>query len=74
MAYEHPTAVHELMDFATNVLLDWIRLQKREAGQTGTSGAFPHSILLPEGFGGVCISDDDCGLFSPKMYREFVVP
>lgn len=73
-AYECPTAVHELMDYATDVLIDWIRLQKREAGQTVTSGAFPHAILLPEGFGGVCISDDDCGLVSPKMYREFVAP
>jgi uroporphyrinogen-III decarboxylase len=73
-AYEHPALVHELMDFATEVLISWIRLQKQYAGQPETSGAFPHAILLPEGFGGVCISDDDCGLMSPQMYREFVVP
>jgi uroporphyrinogen decarboxylase len=72
--YEHPALVHELMDFTTEVLINWIRLQKQYAGQPTSSGAFPHSILLPEGFGGVCISDDDCGLMSPRMYREFVVP
>ena len=49
-------------------------MQKQYASQPETSGAFPHAILLPEGFGGVCISDDDCGLMSPQMYREFVVP
>lgn len=73
-AYEYPGLVHELMDFATEVLISWIRLQKRYAGQPNTSGAFPHAILLPEGFGGVCISDDDCGLMSAAMYRKFVVP
>jgi len=72
--YERPALAHELMDFATEVLINWIRVQKQYAGQTESSGAFPHSILLPEGFGGVCISDDDCGLMSPRMYREFVVP
>jgi len=72
--YENPELAHELMDFSTDVLINWIRLQKQYAGQPATSGAFPHSILLPEGFGGVCISDDDCGLVSPQMYREFVVP
>lgn len=72
--YEHPREVHELMDFCTEVLIEWIRSQKQCAGQSTTSGAFPHSILLPEGFGGVCISDDDCGLISPRMYSEFVVP
>jgi uroporphyrinogen-III decarboxylase len=72
--YEHPALAHELMDFSTDVLINWIRAQKQFAGQPAGSGAFPHSILLPEGFGGVCISDDDCGLMSAPMYREFVVP
>jgi uroporphyrinogen-III decarboxylase len=73
-AYDYPNLVHELMDLSTEVLIAWIRLQKQCAGQPECSGAFPHSILLPPGFGGVCISDDDCGLMSPRMYREFVVP
>jgi uroporphyrinogen-III decarboxylase len=73
-AKEQPLLAHELMDYTTEVLIDWIRVQKQYAGQSEKNGAFPHSILLPEGFGGVCISDDDCTVISPKMYREFVVP
>jgi uroporphyrinogen-III decarboxylase len=73
-AKEQPALAHELMDYTTQVLIDWIRVQKQYAGQSESNGAFPHSILLPEGFGGVCISDDDCTVISPRMYREFVVP
>src|SRR5215472_18444037 len=73
-AHDHPALVHDLMDYTTEALIHWIRVQKEYAGQSESSGAFPHSILLPEGFGGVCISDDDCGLMSPRMYRELVVP
>lgn len=73
-AREEPALAHQLMDYATEVLINWIRVQKQYAGQAANGGAFPHSILLPEGFGGVCISDDDCTVVSPRMYREFVVP
>jgi uroporphyrinogen-III decarboxylase len=72
--YDYPTAVHELMDFCTTVLIDWVKVQKQHAGQPLESGAFPHFTVLPEGFGGVWISDDDCTILSPKLYRQFVVP
>lgn len=72
--YDDPRAVHELMDFCTTVLIDWIALQKQRAGQPRESGAFPHAIVLPEGHGGVWISDDDCTILSADLYREFVVP
>lgn len=72
--HDHPSLAHHLMDFAAEVLIAWIRIQKESAGQPECGGAFPHSILLPPGYGGVWISDDDCGLMSPRMYREFVVP
>jgi uroporphyrinogen-III decarboxylase len=72
--YENHEAVHGLMDFATDVLIDWIQVQKVHANQPMKSGAFPHGILLPEGYGGVWLSDDDCVLISAEMYREFVVP
>jgi len=71
---EEPALAHQLMDYATEVLINWIRVQKQAAGQSENNGAFPHSILLPQGYGGVCISDDDCTVMSPRMYREFVVP
>ncbi len=72
--YDYPTAVHELMDFCTTVLIDWVKVQKQHAGQPLESGAFPHFTVLPEGFGGVWISDDDCTIMSPHLYRQFVVP
>ena len=71
---DYPNAVHELMEFCTHALIEWVKVQKQHAGQPLNSGAFPHGILLPEGFGGVWISDDDCVVLSPKLYRQFVVP
>jgi uroporphyrinogen-III decarboxylase len=72
--YEHPQAAHALMDFSAEVLIRWVKAQKRAAGQPLEGGAFPHGIWLPEGFGGVWISDDDCAVISAAQYREFVVP
>ena len=72
--FEHPTVVHELMDFCTTVLIDWVRLQKERSGSPLDGGAFPHMIAIPPGFGGVWISDDDSTVLSPDLYREFVVP
>jgi hypothetical protein len=72
--YEEPTTVHELMDLCTTVLIDWVRIQKRHAGQPDDGGAFPHFVVLPPGRGGVWISDDDSTVMSPHLYREFVVP
>ena len=72
--YDYPTVVHELMDFCTTVLIDWVKIQKQHAGQPLDSGAFPHFVELPKGNGGVWISDDDSTIVSPGLYREFVVP
>ena len=72
--YEHPEHVHRLMDFCTEVLIEWIKVQKKHADQKLNTGAFPHMITLPEGFGGVYLCDDDCTVLSPKLYEEFVVP
>ena len=72
--YEEPSAVHELMDFCTSVLIDWVQVQKNHAGQPRDAGAFPHFVILPRGRGGVWISDDDSTVLSPHLYREFVVP
>ena len=69
-----PDRAHDLMEISTEVLIDWIRVQKRHAGQEIESGAWPHGIFLPEGLGGVWLSDDDCTQLPADMYREFVVP
>jgi hypothetical protein len=72
--YEHPRAVHELMDFCTEAFIRWIKVQKAEIGDERGRCCFPHGILLPERFGKVWLCDDDCGAVSPAHYREFVVP
>ena len=72
--YEYPEVVHELMDFCAETLIEWITVQKEHAGQKTNSGAFPHRMALPEGHGGVWMSDDDCTVISAEHYREFVVP
>lgn len=72
--YDDPEKVHDIMDFCTEVLINWIKVQKKHAGQELDSGAWPHSILLPKGYGGVSIADDDAVVLSPDLYREFVVP
>ena len=70
----YPDEAHQIMNFCTEVLIDWITVQKKHAGQKLDSGAWPHGILLPEGFGGVWIADDDCTQLPADLYREFVVP
>lgn len=72
--YDEPDKVHEIMDFCTEALINWIKVQKKHAGQDTDSGAWPHSILLPEGYGGVSIADDDAVVLSPSLYKTFVMP
>jgi len=72
--YEYPDAVHELMDFCTQALIEWIKVQKKHAGHTLYGDAYPHTLYLPRGFGGVSFSDDDLVVISPEQYREFVMP
>lgn len=72
--YEAPRAVHELMDFCTEALIQWVKAQKAAARQPLNGGAMPHAIWLPDGLGGVWMSDDDLAVISAPQYREFVVP
>lgn len=70
----NPEETHQLMEFSTEILIDWIKEQKKEAGEGRLSGNFPHGIYLPEEFGNVWIADDDCTQISAEQYKEFVVP
>ena len=72
--FEYPNAVHELMDFCTDALIQWIKVQKNHAGHTLFGDSYPHTLYLPAGFGGVSFSDDDLVVISPAQYREFVMP
>ena len=72
--YEEPEAVKELMRFCTDVLVDWVKVQKKHAGHPLDGAAYPHAIEMPVGFGGVAFSDDDVVAMGTGMYREFVAP
>ncbi|VGO13589.1 hypothetical protein PDESU_02146 [Pontiella desulfatans] len=72
--YTNPDEAHQLMDFATDVLIDWIKIQQKYAGKDRLRGNFPHGIFLPEKFGNIWLADDDCTQISAEFYREFVVP
>ncbi|NQU24319.1 MAG: hypothetical protein HQ567_23805, partial [Candidatus Nealsonbacteria bacterium] len=72
--YDHPEVVHDLMQRVTDALIDWVRLQKEVAGQATDDDAYVLGVKIPSGFGGVWISDDDCIVLGPDLYREFVVP
>ena len=69
-----PDYTQEIMNFCTEVLIDWIKVQKKHIGIGLNEGSWPHGIYLPDGFGGVSISDDDCTVISADLYQEFVVP
>ena len=72
--YEHPSEAHELMEFCTEAFIRWVKAQKEVIGPAAGKCCFPHGILLPEEFGTVWISDDDCVAISAAHYREFAVP
>lgn len=72
--YEYPHQVHELMELCTEAFIQWVKVQKQEIGEERGRICFPHGLALPEEFGTVWLSDDDCIAISPEQYREFVVP
>ena len=72
--HDHPEKIHDLMQMVTEALIDWVRVQKEVAGQRLEDDAYVLGIKIPGGYGGVWMSDDDCVIFGPELYREFVVP
>ena len=71
---DDPGRIHKLMSLVTDALIDWVRFQKQRAGQQMNGGAFPLSVKIPDGYGGVWMSDDDSVIMSADLYREFVKP
>jgi len=69
-----PDYAHEIMNFCSDVLIDWIKVQKKHIGLEKDRGAWPHGFVLPDGFGGAYVCDDDCTTISADLYKEFVVP
>ena len=72
--YDYPEKMHDFMQLVTDSLIDWIKLQKEIAGHAIDDDTYIEGIRVPEGFGGVCFSDDDSVMFGADLYREFVLP
>jgi uroporphyrinogen-III decarboxylase len=71
---DDPDRVHKLMDLITDALIEWVKYQKARTGQTLTEGSYPLAVKLPEGYGGVWMSDDDSVIMSAGIYRAFIKP
>ena len=71
---DYPEVIHSLMDLITDSLIQWVKVQKRAAGILMESESYPIGVRLPDGFGGVWISDDDSVIMGPDLYRQFVLP
>ncbi|MGA2765046.1 MAG: uroporphyrinogen decarboxylase family protein [Spirochaetia bacterium] len=72
--YDCPRVVHGLMDLVTEALIEWVKAQKLHAHIPMEAEAYPNGVRLPEGYGGVWISDDDSVIMSTDLYRDFVMP
>jgi uroporphyrinogen-III decarboxylase len=72
--YDCPKILHGLMDLVTEALIRWVREQKEHARLPLDTESYPLGVRLPEGFGGVWLSDDDSVIMSTDLYRDFVMP
>jgi len=72
--YDYPNLIHELMDKVTEALIQWVKSQKAIADIPLETESYPLGVRMPEGYGGVWISDDDAVIMGTEHYREFVVP
>lgn len=71
---DDPERIHKLMALVSDALIAWVKFQKERAGQPLTGGCYPLSVKVPEGFGGVWLSDDDSVIMGTELYNEFVRP
>jgi uroporphyrinogen-III decarboxylase len=69
-----PKVIHGLMDLVTDSLIEWVKTQKRLVQMPMESESYPIGVRLPDGFGGVWVSDDDSVIMGPDLYRQFVLP
>jgi hypothetical protein len=72
--YDYPEKIHKLMDMCATALIDWVKVQKKHAGLGLEEPGYIIGAKMPQGSGGIWISDDDSVIFSEEIYKEFVVP
>jgi uroporphyrinogen-III decarboxylase len=73
LMYDHPQAMHELMDKVTDTLIMWVKKQKEVIGEP-LNYCIGDQQVYTGSHAGVWFSDDDAVLMSVPSYREFVVP
>ncbi len=71
---DDPERIKKLMSMVTEALIQWVQFQKERAGQPLNGCVYPLSVKVPDGFGGVWMSDDDSVIMSADLYAEFVKP
>ena len=72
--YDYPNLIHEIMDKVTEGLIQWVRFQKKASDIPMETESYPLGVRMPDGFGGVWMSDDDAVIIGTEHYREFVIP
>ncbi len=70
--FDAPRAVHHLLEMVTELIIEFVHAQRKEA--QGTEFIPCHlQHYLPWGEG-ICVSEDLLSLLSPELYREFALP
>ncbi len=70
--YEEPHAVEDVMAVVTEAFIQWVRFQKRVAGEGAGWSNGLQGLYTP--VGGVWLSDDDLVNIGPAFYQRFVLP
>lgn len=71
--YEHPKAVHKLMDILADTVIRWVKAQKKLMGHENDFCIGNQGVPVAPGVG-VWFSDDDCVIISKEHYEEFALP
>jgi hypothetical protein len=72
--YDHPRQMQEFMELVTEGLIGWVKFQKERVGAEMEGCSYPLGVKVPDGFGGVWLSDDDSVIVSADIFKKFVVP
>lgn len=71
--HDYPKKIHQLMDLTTEVLIEWVKIQKKIINEPIDHCFGDQGVYIPEGTG-IWLADDDAILLSERDYKEFVVP
>ncbi len=69
--YTHPEAVHHLLELITDLIIDFSKIQLEQIGE---NKAIPGHLFPAGGSRGISVSDDNCSMVSPDIYRRFLSP